>query len=176
MSTRRRRQSTAAPAASTVASKYRYSWTRHYGVDANVAGEIVRNAGTPERVLLQASNPANPLHGLFEWDDTKAGHQYRLVQCRVMVNSLKIEIINTQKKPQHIAAFIRKSDRVTYVAVPEADKDELSAAELECWRHMKRFHRRWKDLQFAQSVISSIQAITQQMTRRAGASKKRARP
>lgn len=176
MSARRRRSSsTATPNASTVASKYRYSWTRHYSVDANVAGEIIRKAGTPERVLLQASNPTNPLHDLFEWDDSKAAQEYRLVQCRVMVNSLRVEIIDNQQKPRHITAFIKKSDRVTYVAVPEADKDDLGAAELECWRHMKRFHRKWKDLQFAQTVIASIQSINQHMSRRASV-KKRARP
>lgn len=170
MSGSRRKKSTAS-VASTVASKYRYSWTRHFAVDPNVAGEIIRKAGTPENVLAQASHPANPLHSCFEWDDTKAAREYRLVQCRTMVNSLRIEIVDVSQKPKHITAFVKTADRVSYVAVPEADKDALTAAELNCYRQMKRFQQRWKDLQFAQSVVGAIQLITQQVNRNAGKGK-----
>jgi hypothetical protein len=40
---------------------------------------------TAEAVVAEAANSASPLHGDFEWDDTKAGRLYRLQQARALI-------------------------------------------------------------------------------------------
>lgn len=40
---------------------------------------------TPSEVVSKAEDPDSPLHDLFEWDDAKAGHQYRLAQARKLI-------------------------------------------------------------------------------------------
>jgi hypothetical protein len=47
---------------------------------------------TAERLLEEASKKSSPLHDLFEWDDSEAGHLYRLQQARVVINEVKVII------------------------------------------------------------------------------------
>jgi hypothetical protein len=55
--------------------------------------EIKKTQGlTAENIIQEARNPKSSLHDLFEWDNTKAGHEYRLHQARVFINEIKIEI------------------------------------------------------------------------------------
>ena len=51
---------------------------------------------TAENLLEVAKNKNNPLHDLFEWDNTKAAEQYRLQQARVFINEIKI-IVDTKE-------------------------------------------------------------------------------
>lgn len=55
--------------------------------DISTALEAVRQSGglTPTRVLRIAKKPESILHPLFEWDDSKAGHEYRLGQARRLI-------------------------------------------------------------------------------------------
>ena len=66
-------------------------------VDAEVAHQEIerlrgRNGGklTCEQLVKAASARRNPLHREFEWDDTKAAHQFRLRQAREILNGLVV--------------------------------------------------------------------------------------
>jgi hypothetical protein len=41
-------------------------------------------------VVEAASEDASPLHGYFEWDDSKAAHQHRLAQARHLITTIKV--------------------------------------------------------------------------------------
>ena len=45
-----------------------------------------------EDVVAEASNPDNPLHTCFEWDNLIAGHQFRLEQARTLIRRVKIVV------------------------------------------------------------------------------------
>jgi len=51
--------------------------------------ETIRRANDwilrPVDVVERAADPDSPLHGCFEWDDTKAGQEYRLQQARHLI-------------------------------------------------------------------------------------------
>jgi hypothetical protein len=47
---------------------------------------------TPENLLEKAKHKKNPLHDLFEWNDSLAAHRYRLQQARVLINEIKVII------------------------------------------------------------------------------------
>jgi len=51
-----------------------------------------RNNGevTASLVLKAATNKRNALHCKFEWDDSKASHQYRLEQARRLIRIVKV--------------------------------------------------------------------------------------
>lgn len=154
--------------------KYKYSWTRGYAVDAQVVGEIVEKLPqrTADELLKAASSSRSPLHSQFEWDDTRAAQQYRLVQARVMISSLRVEVVSLDHKVQQVTAFVRNADRTgSYVPTLEADADDLSDAELRCWQQMKAFRERWKGLGFARAVIDAIQAVDRSASRRKAARK-----
>lgn len=43
-------------------------------------------------VIEFAKDPKTALHSRFEWDDTQAGHQYRLIQARHIIKQVYITI------------------------------------------------------------------------------------
>ena len=43
------------------------------------------NGLKPSIVVTEAKPKSSPLHSSFEWDDTKAGHEYRLAQARKLI-------------------------------------------------------------------------------------------
>lgn len=62
-----------------------------------------RGSVTAEAVVAAATPETSPLHSEFEWDDTKAGHQYRLGQARELI---------------HIAVTVQRRDGESVIAVP----------------------------------------------------------
>src|SRR5262245_1704533 len=48
-------------------------------------------------VVTEAQSPESPLHGKFEWDDSTAAHQYRLMQARQLIRVSVSYVANTDK-------------------------------------------------------------------------------
>jgi hypothetical protein len=44
---------------------------------------------TASRIVEEAEDPEHPLHSRFEWDDTEAARQYRLIQARNLIVSIR---------------------------------------------------------------------------------------
>jgi len=65
---------------------------------------------TPNAVIKAAANPRHPLHDAFEWDDTKAGHAYRIDQARALIARVRIEVTETDI-------------RIAYVRDPGAESE-----------------------------------------------------
>lgn len=55
---------------------------------------------TPRNIVETARSSDNPLHGLFEWDDSIAGEKYRLYQARVLVNQVEV-VIEGEEMPAY---------------------------------------------------------------------------
>ena len=70
---------------------------------------------TPASVLDEARDEASPLHTHFEWDDSEAAEQYRLVQARGLIRRYKITV---EVKPD---TFVKVRQ---FSSVPAADPDE----------------------------------------------------
>lgn len=43
----------------------------------------------PERVIEVAKDPDSPLHSCFEWNDTRAGHAYRVLQAKRLIRKVR---------------------------------------------------------------------------------------
>ena len=90
----------------------RYVWAegRSRSVPAEVVGaeleRIDRELGecTPVLFEQEARDPESPLHGLLEWDDTKAAYAHRLHQARMVINS--VDIIVNETDPVRVQAFV----------------------------------------------------------------------
>lgn len=66
----------------------------------------------PEHVVEKAEDPESSLHSAFEWDDEKAGHEYRMYQARNLIR-LTVEVIKEENSdPKTVTAFVAlKKDR-----------------------------------------------------------------
>ena len=70
------------------------------------------NCELPASVVVKAAkNKRSPLHSRFEWDDTKAGQEYRLIQARQLIRTVKL------KRPGS-----DKAERLVHV--PKVHRDE----------------------------------------------------
>jgi hypothetical protein len=145
-----------------------YSWSKAFNVPAQVVGDFFYGLPkrTPEAFLQASRNKKSPTHSLFEWNNSAAARAYRLVQARVIVSSLQVEIVTLKGRKESVRAYIGSSRRGSYVATLEASTDDLDEAELECVKHMRTFKQRWRGLQFAREVIQAINSLEQRVSRK----------
>ncbi len=55
-----------------------------------IRAKSVSGDAEAEDIVKIASNPKNPLHEEFVWDDSVAGHQFRLQQARYLVRAIEV--------------------------------------------------------------------------------------
>jgi hypothetical protein len=58
----------------------------------------------PDEVVTAATDPQNPLHECFEWDDAKASHAYRVWQARVLI--ARVRIVRDEQTEKAIPMFV----------------------------------------------------------------------
>lgn len=147
---------------------YKYAWSnKRFPVAAQVFGEFYYSLKkrTEEELVKAARSKRSPVHGLFEWNDRKAAHEMRLVQARVMINSLQVEIITPKGRPGQVLAFIRSSSLGRHVPTMEAAREDLTEAMRQCWKDMLRFRKRYKHLEIAGPVIAAIEDVDRRLRR-----------
>jgi hypothetical protein len=82
------------------------------GVSAQAVGEALeelQSGGrlTSARVVEAAKNRRSPLHRLFEWDDTKAAHGYRMGQAATIMSALvKVVVAPGREAKEEVRAFV----------------------------------------------------------------------
>lgn len=59
----------------------------------------------PSRLVELARDADNPLHDKFEWDNSIAGHEYRLIQARRYIRVTRVAVNGGKPQPLiHVAA------------------------------------------------------------------------
>jgi len=104
--------------------------------DANVAYGIIseikqrRGGVTPQLLVIEAKKKKSPLHNCFQWDDSKAAAQYRIVQARDILSYIVVEVEadEPEEKPTTVRAFIApsnvgKDSNTSYVPIDEVISD-----------------------------------------------------
>jgi hypothetical protein len=99
------------------------------------------NGITPSLLVEEAKNPESVLHHLFEWDDEKAGHAYRLDQARQIITSVKVNIVSETKM---ISA-------VSYVRDPRVPGDQQGYVSIETLKTDKDLAKESIKLEFARA-------------------------
>ena len=99
------------------------------------------NGITPSLLVEEAKDPNSILHHLFEWDDEKAGHAYRLDQARQIITSVKVNIVSETKM---ISA-------VSYVRDPRVPGDQQGYVSIETLKTDKDLAKESIKLEFARA-------------------------
>ena len=63
-----------------------------------------------EDVVTEAKRKSSPIHDQFTWDDSEAGHQYRLWQARQLI---RCSVIMEQRTETQVRAFVSLSPNRT---------------------------------------------------------------
>ena len=74
-------------------------------MDRTAIMEIAERKGRiePADIVEAARDPDHPLHGRFEWDDSKAAHSYRLIRAMLLIRRVKIEIVRVNPETKQVA-------------------------------------------------------------------------
>jgi len=131
-----------------------YKWKRspRGKVDAQVAGEHIeeikekRGGITPQLLVIEAKRKRSPLHNCFEWDDSVAAEQYRIVQAREILRYLVV-IIEPETEDEeeiYVRGFVAPLDteedsQTSYLTISEvmADEDLDRAYKQQILRELK---------------------------------------
>lgn len=101
---------------------------------------------TPSIVLNEARNPSNPLHSHFEWDDSIAGEEYRKIQARNLIQSVKIKYVtpNSDDETKYVRKYVSiqtKDEGHQYKAIEDIAKDDI-LTEIT----LRNMEREWRQL------------------------------
>lgn len=119
----------------------------------------------PEDVVEFAQNKRTALHGQFEWDDSKAAHQYRLWKARYII-STSVTIIEAEEKRFTVRAFVsltpdRKAEGGGYRSITSVMTDDEMKAQLfrDALGELGTFKRKYQGLKELSKVFEAIDAL-----------------
>lgn len=91
-------------------------------IKAAIAAEVAalkRQDGSyaPQDLVEFAKDETTDLHNAFEWDDSVAGHEYRLLQARQLLKVYAVNYDNPAKPEQPISVpLLRGGDEGSYLS------------------------------------------------------------
>lgn len=119
---------------------------------------------TAEGLVADAASPKHPLHDHFEWDDSRAGHLYRVEQARQL---LRVTYAPTPGAPTHMRAFVavrgESTPRAEYKPTEEVLLDPIQRQLLlnQMKRDWATFQRRYEHMaEYAEFLNGIADRIT----------------
>lgn len=122
----------------------------------------------PADVVAAARSKRNPLHAVFEWDDSKAAEQHRISQARHMLRSIVVVYKDESGEKPPVRAFnVQRieSDSGKPVKVYRSTDDILADPEARM-QFLKRaldeliaLRKRYRDLQELSIIFRSIDDV-----------------
>lgn len=146
-----------------------------YGDCLNKIAE--RNNGTfkPIDVVEEARNKKNPLHEVFDWDNTTAAEKYRIEQARHLIQHIYVEVkydhtkkdmrgwISVSETPNEKKLNIKYINVQRVMEEPDLRYQVVLGAleEAEYWRE------RWNQYNELSLVFNSIKKTKQKLLKKA---------
>jgi len=117
----------------------------------------------PKDIVDYAANKKTALHKCFEWDDKKAGHEYRLWQARELI-SVYVKVLSKDTDP--VCAYVSLlNDRAKqgggYRTIEAVLNDNVLRNQLlsEALAELGRFEARYKQLKELAGVFKAIRKV-----------------
>lgn len=98
---------------------------------------------TPQEIVNEARSEEHPLHDYFSWDNAEAAEKYRLMEARVLINSVRVEFMNENREAfLNVRTEVKNVPMRGYVSIERVMSDkELhkqvlaeAIAEVEYWQ------------------------------------------
>ena len=153
---------------------YKWKRTPKSAPDAQQTGEYIeaikkrRGGITPQLLVVEANKKRSLLHDCFEWNDSKAAEEYRIVQAREILRFLVIEIESETEteETRYIRAFIappeiEQDDGASYVTIEQVRSDEdLHEAYLrQLKQELDAIKNKIKTYKEFAAVVQAIEAV-----------------
>lgn len=143
-----------------------YAWItgRSHRVDPQVVGdtiaEIEQREGSchPGSLVREATPETHPCHELFEWDNDKAGHKYRVDQARRVIRSIRIMRFPVAQTPAFISVRLPEEGATSYVSAERVvnNRSYREFALNDALKQLVGLRNRYSYLHELQSIWRSI--------------------
>lgn len=148
--------------------------------DAAIIGEALeklesdRGIVTPVEVVTVAKNRKHPLHGYFEWDDSRAAEAHRLKQARDIIGSIRV-VIESDDGPvesrgyYHIRTEDDEEDRSrSYMSTDKImSHDELKMRLLQqALDEAERWKLRYQNIREFAEVFAALKKVRVRVVRK----------
>jgi len=117
----------------------------------------------PETVVERARPASSPLHSRFQWDNSKAAHQYRIWQARQLI-SVSVEMLEGDKGSAPVFVSL-KSDRQREHGGYRILTDVLSDAQMreqmlhEALEELNCFQLKYQKLKQLSVVFKAVRQV-----------------
>ena len=138
-------------------------WEREIVEIEHAHGEV-----TPELVLWKASQKGSALHGQFQWDDTQAANEYRLLQASGLIRRVKVKIVDTsteeEREARRYTNVVVRTDEVerrVYAPITQIVKSEELTRQMldDAMRSLASFRRKYATLSQLAKVFAVIDEL-----------------
>lgn len=143
-----------------------YQWKKasYIKADANVAGQMCeqleQTVGLTAKSLLDANRPKEaPLHGEFEWDDSKAAEQYREQQARHIINCLCVKPERSDQEPVRAFFTISQPSYENISVILQSAEKHSSLLDLAL-KELNAFKAKYNTLTQLEPVFEAIDKCT----------------
>jgi hypothetical protein len=121
-----------------------------------------RQGLTPDAILTDASDPASPLHGCFEWDDTLAAQKYRRIQASAVLHRYRLIRTGPTGQATQVRAWVYLPSQRRHRHVDDVVRDAGLSQEVlgQMRRDLRSFiarYEHWRTL--VPSAGSAIERI-----------------
>lgn len=120
----------------------------------------------PVDVVEAASDENHPLHGSFEWNDTRAAAQYRLWQARELIQ-VAVTVLEGDPKRESIRAYVSLgSDRENpgggYRFIGSVLRNSKQRRELfeQALAELRAFEAKYRQLRRLRPIFTALRKIT----------------
>lgn len=111
-------------------------------------------------LVVEAATPADhPLHNRFEWDDSVAGHKYRLHQATELIRSIEVNFV-VDETPVRVRQWHAVRRDSSYESIADVVQDEFSTQLIlrQAEREWTQLWERYQHLaQFVELVRGAVQ-------------------
>ena len=145
----------------------KYCWKRNMSVKPDIAAaelERIRKENPdgvldPEDVVYESQSETAVLHKLFEWDEKKAAHGYRIEQAKYIIRNL-VTTSETDDEPIMTRAIVSTGNRMyqpitTVLSDVEMRSRLLDAAKAE----MSAFRMKYRHLTELAEVFAAMDSV-----------------
>jgi len=153
-------------------SVYKWKGFVNFGVPAQTAGEELERIRVKyngrlisANVVTEAKDPQSPLHKVFEWDNAKAAHLWRLNQAGDVIRNIVVVNVGPDGEKKTIRAFVnvtQDEDR-HYTSITHAMSDKALRKQViaQAWDELTSWKERYKELVEFSKVFAAIDETTQ---------------
>lgn len=132
-----------------------------------IAGLIKKHGeARPDQLVEEARDREHPLHGDFEWNDSKAGHEYRLLQASALIRS--VTIIRDDRPDVHLRAFVNIDREGGYRSIDTVLSRPSDRARLleQALGELQAFARKYEALKELAGVRAEIERVASKRRKR----------